>query len=739
MKRLPWIVAVVIAACSIAAHAEDTIGWHVVKPGDTLEKITARYLGTNAAWKENWKLNPDIKDPHKLKPGQRIRVILARTLPARFARVEKLSRRVERKPEPEPWVPAHPGDVLAQRHGVQTFEGSSAQLHFDDDTVLTLTESSMVFLREMRAVQPARDHSEIEIIDGAADVERPAKAKREAELEITIGSSKTRPKSAANGSSARVRSDNKTARVMAYRGGAAVESAGAAVNVPQGMGLSVQPGQKPSAPERLLAAPSVANVDARSARPVLRWSAVPGAKTYTVEVCRDARCGELVARATELLTTSWSPAAGLPDGEMFWRVTARGASGLDGYSATAARLNVRLGFAGKVRLDERPAAGAKVAVYRDNGDRVPGADDTAIGTTTTSADGAFAFAKLSDGLHWIVADSRTLGGNGWAEQTHGPAGSLCGGVTLAAAGVCAGGRSATSDDASALATAEHVAGMRPDENATADFTFSFDVVTSTGDGESLQGSLRQFIANANARGGAHAMKFMPATPASGGWWTIAPKAPLPAITAAQTVIDGGSAGAGAIGTVTTVGRANVPLENPDRPRLAIDFAAAGAGFDVQAPATIRNVALVNGSVHIRARADVVVENSVIGVWPSGSVPSAGVQQNGMQVLGGTATLRRVLFAQLPVSAIDVAAAARLEAVHIEVRSCGFGAPRSAIALRGSGSRIRHSFFDGNASDGGAVIELTAGGNEVTQSTFRANGGTIASTGTNTLTDNVIDN
>jgi len=714
MKRFLFVLALVLFP--VVAHAQDTIGWHVVKSGDTLEGITARYLGSSASWRENWKLNPDIKDPNKLTPGQRIRVILARELPARFALVEKLSHHVERKPEPDPWIVARPGDKLAQRHGIQTFEASSAQLHFDDDTTLTLTESSMVFLREMKAVQPARDKSDIEIVGGSADVERPVKTKRSSDLQITIGTSTTRPKAGASGSKARVRAEENVAKVMAYRGGAAVESAGASVDVPQGMGVSVKPGEKPPAPERLLPAPSVANIDTRNARPQLQWSAVPGAKSYTIELCRDPRCGELVLRATDIVATSWSPASPLADGELMWRVTARSASGLDGYAATAAKLVIRLGIAGSVRIGERPAANASVAVYRDNGDGVPGAGDEPVGTTTTASNGTFGFSKLQDGLHWVVVDSRSLATNAWADETRGPVGSLCNGLTLPTPGPCAGGRSANSDDARNLATAEHVAGIQPAAGIAADFAFSFDAVTTIED--SGQGSLRQFITNANALGGAHAMQFMPGAAPNAEWWTIAPKTPLPAITNAQTTIEG-VLGRGTLGSGANVGAAATPLENPTRPRLALDFSASGTGLDVQAPATIRSIALVNGSVQVNANADTTIENCVIGLWPDGTIPMKGSQRNGVVARAGTLTLRRVLFAQLPASAID---AARVIAEHIEVRSCAFGGNVAAVVIRASGSSIRHALFNDNGGDAGRALDVLATGNAIAQSTFRQNNG-----------------
>ncbi len=65
-----------------------------------------------------------------------------------------------------------------------------------------------------------------------------------------------------------------------------------------------------------------------------------------------------------------------------------------------------------------------------------------------------------------------------------------------------------------------------------DFGFSFDVVVNARDGDddagaerSVQGSLRQFLLNANAIAGANAMRFIPMVPpnagdSQGGWWSI---------------------------------------------------------------------------------------------------------------------------------------------------------------------------------------------------------------------------
>ena len=80
-----------------------------------------------------------------------------------------------------------------------------------------------------------------------------------------------------------------------------------------------------------------------------------------------------------------------------------------------------------------------------------------------------------------------------------------------------------------------------------DFGFSFNVVTNLEGGDrrpSLQGSLRQFITNANTVTGPNPMRFVPVVPTNatdGGtndWWSLASQRGFPPIATAATTIDG---------------------------------------------------------------------------------------------------------------------------------------------------------------------------------------------------------
>lgn len=363
------LLAAFLVALAPAARAQepapstpegDATGWHTVKSGETLEGITAHYLGSPRFWRENHRLNPQLADPHRLRPGERIRVVVARRLPPRTAKIELLEKRVDDKPEPMPWTPARAGDLLKERDGVRTFALSSARLAFDDGSRLVLTEDSLVFLRRMEAVPASRIGERgqaIEILEGRADLEaRPPRGARPSRIEILMGGTVARPVPGPSGvAQARARKKKEgEALVMVFEGRSDVASAGSTVEVPRGMGTRVPPGEPPKPPEKLLPAPRLAGpADGESlsfANPRLSWEAVPGAPSYTVELCRDEACGALVASAPRVEATEWTPDA-LPAGQLFWRVTATAGSGLDGYPSAPRALEIA-----SDRVDREPPA-----------------------------------------------------------------------------------------------------------------------------------------------------------------------------------------------------------------------------------------------------------------------------------------------------------------------------------------------------------------------------------------------
>lgn len=558
-----------------APRAGDTLAFYTVRPGDTLIGITIHYLGSPSLWTENMRLNPQIRDPKHLKPGSRIRVIVARQLPKRNALVDRVARRVDAKPDPEPWATAHEGDLLKENDGVRTYEKSSADLKFDDGSHLTMTENSLLFLKEMRAAQRGPVSETVEIIDGQVDVNSRPKKKATAELHVVIGSTSISQK-ASNSRPVATRSRKAAdakAQVMVYGGSSVVASAGKSVAVGAGMGTEVEQGKAPAPPQKLLPAPAMVEPAAEATLgSAFDWKSVPGAAVYTVEIYRDADATQLVERATGLRQTSWRPSA-LPYGDFYWRATAVGGTGLDGFPAKLVRFRSAAGLEGNVADDRNasgsidtapPLAGVRLIAWRDDGNGVPDDSDVRAGETRTDAAGHFSFDGLAPAVYWIAVDSLTIAPVGglnpgaaaesvWAEQTFGSPGALCSAdsavpVTRTTAGPCIGGRWASQpDDSRKLSTSKHLVRVDttdPAVRASASFGFSFNVVDNAQDveetaaGRSSQGSLRQFLRNANAIAGPNAMRFLPLTAPSNGRWTIRCNSPLPPVVDRGTSIDG---------------------------------------------------------------------------------------------------------------------------------------------------------------------------------------------------------
>jgi hypothetical protein len=342
-------------------------GVHIVRPGDTLEQLAEIYLGSARRWLEIARLNPGLGDPRRLPPGRRLRILPAGS-PFAAAQIAALSRKVDERPAPIDWSEAKQGDFLVEQDGVRTYSKSSAEMRFGDGTRLTLTEDSLVYLRRSGDRLKGVPRKSVEIIQGQAEVASdPARAAgHRPEVEIVLGNTKatSRPNRAGVSQARARRPGEGGAKVMVYGGEGEVEAAGAKVAVAEGMGTSVGREGPPAPPEKLLPAPRLASPPPGSrmdfANPVFAWEPVPEAAAYVVELCRDVDCAALLDRVVlgglgDLGVLGeepeWHPQA-LPAGKLYWRATARSRSGLDGYPAAAASLEIL-----SDRLDhEGPAA-----------------------------------------------------------------------------------------------------------------------------------------------------------------------------------------------------------------------------------------------------------------------------------------------------------------------------------------------------------------------------------------------
>ena len=341
------IFSTVIALNTFVASAQikDTTIIHTVKPGENLNSITRSYLGTDFLWKENWKLNPQIDNPHVLKIGQKLTIIKERIIPAEKATMREIINNVEKKLIVGEWLQAKSGDKLEQQEGLRTLEGSSTILEFNTTSSLKILEFSQVFLKSRKTSLRGTDSSTIEIIEGDAELKWETLNVKSSEIEIISGKTKLIPENQ-NGSITALRTgiaENGNSVISVYEGKSNVESAGSQVSVKKGMGVSVKQGEKPPKPKPLLKSPkidsSIENLSINYTNPILQWHKVPASKQYLVEVCEDADCNQLVEQIrtdktqAQLKTVNQS-------GNYYWRVAAISDDDLVGFKTKTISLNI---------------------------------------------------------------------------------------------------------------------------------------------------------------------------------------------------------------------------------------------------------------------------------------------------------------------------------------------------------------------------------------------------------------
>lgn len=329
--------------------------------------------------------------------------------------------------------------------------------------------------------------------------------------------------------------------------------------------------------------------------------------------------------------------------------------------------------------DQQALKDVVVHLFKDGGDGLAdGSDDVFLRSDTTNISGAFTFQVGEDADYWVAINSKTgalSNGNTWAEQVYAPAGGICsdgngGTSTKGSAGGCFGGRRGNQSDNLPvgtnpsnvdLANAEHVAKFTMASNNVSglNFGFSFNVVTDTRDGDddgssnrSVQGSLRQFITNANEISGANTMRFVPSvatneTGSGGSWWKITLNSELPAITDPLTTLDGRSfdlssplsvlnTNSGTVGTGGSVGIDGISLNTFERKELEVDLNDAGnnaLSVNSSGAVVIRHFALFNNarSLTLVNVAGGTFENNMIGTRADGADPS-GASQSDMGIL-----------------------------------------------------------------------------------------------------------
>ena len=172
---------------------EDRVDDYIVVAGDTISDITEDILGDETFWEDNWKLNPQVRDPDLLRIGERLRIIMSRKVIAEAAQVTEAVNRTEKMITQPRWQPATAGDTLASGQGLRTREKSTAELRFNAESSLRLGEFSQVFLAKKETTLRGVDRGSIQVERGAVDLIFAPIAKPKTRIEIIAGTSTTTP------------------------------------------------------------------------------------------------------------------------------------------------------------------------------------------------------------------------------------------------------------------------------------------------------------------------------------------------------------------------------------------------------------------------------------------------------------------------------------------------------------------------------------------------------------------
>ena len=417
-------------------------------------------------------------------------------------------------------------------------------------------------------------------------------------------------------------------------------------------------------------------------------------------------------------------------------------------------------------------------------------------STTTSATGEYQFSGLTDDSYYVVVDSKSVGpsqafnsgfvqSDVWAEQTFGTAGSLYfdGSSVVASASdinLYGGMYGSRSDDASSLLTAEHVTlvTIAGTDVTDVDSAFSMNVVTNVLGGDNqddsagnrtVQGSIRQFILNANGIAGSNSMRFVPAIAANAGvagdqWWRVVITEALPGITDASTTIDGRgwdttnpslqlNSNSGSLGTGGTVGVDNLALGTVESPELEIvndrgigDATAIENGLSVQASHTV----IENLAIHGFGIGTNLSGNIRIGQLVTSGLTDIVIQDN---IIGSAA---HAILAPSTLSVIDAVAAQPNQGSNVVAIGTDFGilqnnliafASDSGLTLAGGTSNwnivdneIRSNASANNAAAGiqfaDSSVQHTVSGNLITD--HRGSGIDVSSVGQIQIANNTID-
>ncbi len=322
-----------ICLLSGAAVADEWI--YSVVDGDNLWDFSQKYLDSPLRYEKLRRLN-NVQFPKRMKPGTRLRVPMAwirnNPVPAKIEAVQGQANII--RADGSPPVAATPGTLLQLGDTIKTGADSTVAVKFADSTLLTLYSNGEMRFNHLSAHgETGMVDSRLHLIDGRLDTKVTPAVGPGSRFEIETPSAI----SAVRGTvyRAAVTDGGGISNVEVLEGKVQVSGSSKRRLVPSGFGTQVAAGKPPIEPRKLLPAPAFDDIPQpiRQLQWTLGWGALPGAKTYRIEISATRDFKLLLWEQKSQYAKSALP--DLPDGSYFVRVRGIDDLGLEGQDAVA--------------------------------------------------------------------------------------------------------------------------------------------------------------------------------------------------------------------------------------------------------------------------------------------------------------------------------------------------------------------------------------------------------------------
>jgi hypothetical protein len=321
------------------------------------------------------------------------------------------------------WGPAKKGMMLYNRDAVQTLMQSSAQISFDKQNSFNVASNSLVIIRRVeKDLFRSEKHSSMVVLEGELEGKLSGSSKDPLNLDITTPSGVARMKGASatdRRTDFRVSTNNdQSSSIVVYKGQAEVTAHGKTVRIPENTGLIIKPGELPTAPVPLPAAPLQVSPADRSVH-VYRnlppkisfvWAPLQGVEAFHFQIARDPAFKEMVL--DKRLGQTEFTHGNLKKGVYYWRVSSI-KEGCEGRYGTPQSLELVQDFVAPHLQVIFPSAPVEEDRFVLSGTTEPGASIFLSGKQVKVANtGAFSQeVKLKQGVNLITIEAVDAAGN----------------------------------------------------------------------------------------------------------------------------------------------------------------------------------------------------------------------------------------------------------------------------------------------------------------------------------------